>query len=102
MDKPISVGDLVVVVKPARCCVASLGTVFTVTRIRNNINFSDGKTMTVRCSWCGNKKDVPAAVRPVAEGFNANRGMPLVRLKRIPPLSELESERTEEMLKVPA
>jgi hypothetical protein len=90
VNKPISVGDLVVVVRGVRCCGAgldSLGIIFRVTRF---LPYSS------RCKYCGQER----------EGVVADSAMPFYfydyRLKRIPPLGELEGERTEENIREPA
>ena len=96
MDKPISVGDLVQVVRPRlRACKCAdgqagltLGRVFVVSAIRDN---------GTKCADC----NVDLGTHRLAYG--AGEGVyELERLKRIPPLSELETARTEETLKVPA
>lgn len=86
-DRPIQVGDLVQVVLPTPCCgkLGKLyGTMFTVSGFRTSYG---------RCAQC----NLPGP-RLVAEG-HSNRTFSVVRLKRIPPLSELEGERTQEKLK---
>lgn len=83
-DKPISVGDLVVVVKPTLCCGQlgkSFGAVFRVSHIRE-------RTYS-RCAHCGS-----SAITLLADGWRA--AISLYRLKRIPPLSELEGEKRDE------
>lgn len=83
-DKPIAVGDLVVVVRPRGCCgnTDAIGEVYRVSRL-----FDRSK-----CACCG-----------VFYGtFAADEGgwmrADVSRLRRIPPLSELEGQRSEETL----
>ena len=92
MDRPIAVGDLVVVVKATHCCgsLKNVGRVFRVLEFRSY----DGK-----CAACGiaGDRSMLAFARP-----KPSNGYSLFRLKRIPPLGELEGERTEENLREPA
>lgn len=89
MNKPIAVGDLVVVVGKRPCCPPgkALGRVFTVSAFYPKW----------ACLAC---KREYVEVSAIVEGFWS--AYPLQMLKRIPPLSELESERTEEKTKEPA
>ena len=91
MDKPISVGDLVVVVRPCKACGDTrwLGDTFRV---------SEFFTSREPSLCCG--EESAGEVYACAEG--EDEGMPLRELKRIPPLDELEGQRTEENLKEPA
>ena len=86
MNRPIQVGDLVVIVKPpAGCrCVENLGVIFQVTAIRQGTNWR----------VCRNCESGSLGTGLVAEGFG--RALGLKRLKRTPPLSELESEKRYE------
>ena len=84
MSRPIAVGDLVQVVYPSPCCGSLKGMGIT-------FKFA-GFGVRQWCRFCG-KGDFEAAL-----GYS-NGGVKFVRLKRIPPLSELEGERTEESLK---
>lgn len=90
MSEPIKVGDLVVVVKPKECCgqvSEANGTAFVV----------NGFSMGVwHCAWCG----VPRQAE-LAHGGSYKR-IETYRLKRIPPLSELEGQPTQEDMKEPA
>jgi hypothetical protein len=89
MDKPISVGDLVMVVRC--CCVAYLdgnGPIFRVHKIH-----SRGRGTV--CTHCRAK--LPLSDRATDTAYV---GVPLPWLKRIPPLEELEGR--EENLKEPA
>ena len=87
-DRPISVGDLVQVVKPRLCCgnSSAIGRVFVVGRI----------SMGCYCSTCGFTPPLPCA--SVQDGVGKCE---VERLKRIPPLDELEGERTEESTRLP-
>lgn len=93
-DRPIAVGDLVQVVRPSGCpscgCRA-LGRTFLVCAITT---YSGGSY----CNHCG--RNLSDDVYTAAED-DSRRSYGLFRLKRIPPLSELEGERTEETLKQP-
>lgn len=92
-EQPIAVGDLVQVVKPKPCCgsTASMGQIFRVANIRG------GDWVLGPCWHCRADLCVPHAQDP-ADGLWAE----ISRLKRIPPLSELEGQRTEETRKEPA
>lgn len=90
----IQVGDLVMVVRGRRCCgYAKFGMVHHVTQIRMSSKAG------IKCTNCGTihstKQRVPVSERP--HGVTE-----LYRLKRIPPLSELESSKTDEPMKEPA
>ena len=89
MRKEIQVGDLVVVVKPTYCCgyARSLGMTFVVNKIMEGPS---------RCGNCGAIDETLDALKP--DGDWAELG----RLKRIPPLKELEGQRTEEERREPA
>jgi hypothetical protein len=94
MDKPISVGDLVQVVKwsPCGCGLGVIGTVHGFTT-----NMSDRG-----CGLCGARE--PGAQRTLAVELapNSKKGVPVAWVRRIPPLSELEGERTQEDIREPA
>ena len=85
MSELIQVGDLVVVVRVAKCgCLNPLGYIFQVESI-----YSAGPAW--HCRYCGvhNIENYKwEAVTPT--------GYALRTLKRIPPLSELESEKRDE------
>ena len=85
-DKPISVGDLVVVLKPTPCCGRSdsVGLHFTVDALK--------LPYARPCHWCGIVRTAPAAIYRDIGAFD------LYRLKRIPPPGELGivDEKTEE------
>ena len=92
-DKVISVGDLVQVVRS--CCekVELVGIIYTVGVLHS---------FHTRCQFCGQENK---NVQHASSGMPASDtpiGLPVSWLKRIPPLSELEGERTEENLKEPA
>lgn len=93
----IKVGDLVVVNKPASHGPCGLGLIFRVTNIRHPERGSSGRAW--RCSFCG-KSGIhqPGVGRPggLVEGYRRTKGMPLWRLKRIPPLSELDDVKRDE------
>ena len=81
----IKVGELVMVVKPTRCCksddrISSIGVVERV---------YDGKT---ECKHCGEIHDKESIAKVGEYGFF------LDRLKKIPPLSELDKIETKEEL----
>lgn len=84
MDKPISVGDLVVFVRS--CCDGFRDgvTIFRVTHIMPTRS-------APRCSRCYGPLPVDRYAADAPHG-----GAPLQWLKRIPPLDELESEKREE------
>lgn len=94
MSEPIKVGDLVQVIRGTGCSCdkahSSLGLIFRVERM----GLSSGQ-----CHWCHayvgceNAK----AAKPADYG-----SFSLHRLKRIPPLSELEGVKTEEDTREPA
>lgn len=89
MNAEIKVGDLVVVTKPRLCCgeASGVGKVFRVGGMHKGSN----------CYRCGNRYDAT-----VAEVDGSFVSCELPRLKRIPPLGELESEKRDENLKEPA
>jgi hypothetical protein len=77
----IKVGDLVMVVRPRYCCPHKnphLGTIFKVSKLL---------TTTAPCDECGDRSPIDSAL---AEGMTA--GYNVLRLKRIPPLDELERD----------
>ena len=82
----IKVGDLVVVIKPRECCPerSNLGFIFRVAKITHG---------EVYCCYCKrDHKDIMTAVW-ADDGVS---GASLPRLKRIPPLDELEGEKRDE------
>ena len=91
MDKPISVGDLVQIVR-ADCDGAIrnvLGNVYTVTAIGAEAR---------HCPWCKHHftaAETATTDRPSKSGVY-NHAVPLAWLKRIPPIEELEGEKRDE------
>jgi len=77
----IKAGDLVMVVKPRQCCGSShaIGKVFLVVSVGIE---------TVNCSICG--KEEKMVVARVSTGLMGD----ISRLKKIPPLSDLEDVET--------
>lgn len=83
-DRPIEVGDLVVVVRGHECVVSALGGIpFVVDAVR-------AADERFTCSRCG--ADPAADAQPYAK-FRGIMfcGVPIAWLKRIPPLAELET-----------
>lgn len=94
MDKPISVGDLVQIIKPTHCChnTDPIGEVHRVVSDR------DRKPL-MQCRFClGIREHSHAITVAIDTGWYVDRD----RLKRIPPLSELEGEKRDEKLTKPA
>lgn len=91
MSEPIKVGDLVMVVRV--CCTAYMDGAGPIFRVHKIHGVGRGST----CAYCGAM--LPNTDR-ATEG--ALVGVPLPWLKRIPPLSELESEKHKEDLREPA
>ena len=94
--RPIAVGDLVMVVKPPLCPKnqdSAIGHIFCVDEIALSAPDRVCPSCFVRHSFLDNT----LLARPAGEA-----GFALSRLKRIPPLDELEGQRTEEKLKEPA
>ena len=90
-DKPISVGDLVVVVRWP-CCAGALGTIFRVAA------FVPQGVHSEHCYKCNTYHGDIASVRPEVRG-----GVyPVAWLRRIPPMEELEGQHTQEKAKEPA
>jgi hypothetical protein len=93
MDKPISVGDLVMVVRD--CCGQYLGLTFRVEKVWT-------PSQGVICTECRvDFGSISVAETGMPKGIPAGR-LPLSWLKRIPPLSELEGEKTQEDIREPA
>jgi hypothetical protein len=85
VNEQIQVGDLVVIAKPRRCgCNEVLGHIFTLTNIWHDIQ-------NMRCPTCGSPVDGTS----YAWLDGMNKSCELWRLRRIPPLSELESTKHE-------
>lgn len=90
MSEQIKVGDLVYVDKVMPCGHGRIGYTFTVTKIRAS---AAGGT---RCTVCGTMRhNLVVAERDDGTG----RVCEISRLKRIPPMSQLEHFRTEELLR---
>lgn len=89
--KPIAVGDLVMVVKPTECCgvFSPKAHIFVVARI---------KPSYWRCVHCGRS----GFGESMAWLDDNTQCFAVFRLKRIPPISELEGVQSEEKLKEPA
>ena len=88
MEKPIAVGDLVQIVKPMLCCgrLSNQDIIFQV---------SDIQLVHGKCTQCGFK-----TLNGIG-AYGKSGGLPtdVRRLKRIPPLEELESTKTDEPVK---
>jgi hypothetical protein len=84
MDKPISVGDLVVVVRwaPCGCCLGLIGKVSRILAPR----------ALKLCLQCNHEWPLGTLAPAVVGDY----GVPVAWLKRIPPLDELESEKHDE------
>lgn len=84
MDKPISVGDLVQVIRPTSCGHDFyLGLTFRVERITGTVSL---------CEICNMQFPYSPAAWPEGRYLAFRLG----RLKRIPPLEELEGEKRDE------
>jgi hypothetical protein len=92
MDKPISVGDLVMVIRGMLCCGGGshIGEMFVV---RDIYQYAGG-----HCELCKAPQSSGLAAAP----DHTSGGQALFRLKRIPPLEELEGEKRDEKIKEPA
>lgn len=92
MDKPIAVGDLVAVVKWPHKCLPKPEkgvSIFTVQAIT---------AINPKCPRCNEQIEVG---QPSA-WYDLTHSLPIPWLKRIPPLNELESTKTDEPMKEPA
>ena len=89
-DRPIQVGDLVQIIRARGCCPdhTSWGYTFVVSKIMDS-NWV--------CLYCGKEHERLLCAFEKDTCIAETR-----RLKRIPPLEELEGQRTEEKLKEPA
>jgi hypothetical protein len=92
MDKPISVGDLVTYRKV--CCPRFTDGVW----IFRVAVMHRQRPADCKCMGCG----APIPYEVCAAELSEYPGTPLSWLKRIPPLSELEGERTQEDIREPA
>jgi len=90
-ERPISVGDLVMVVRGHEC---HKGEVYTVHGIE------PATAIPWKCKRC--KEVVKVGEYTFVDVTGRSEGFPDSWLRRIPPLTELEGERTEEKLKEPA
>ena len=92
-ERPIAVGDLVQVVRPTPCCgnENNLSRIFVVEAIGRFGDF---------CMYCGRRVRLVSAQGLVGAG--TTNSVRLSRLKRIPPLDELEGTKTDEPMKEPA
>lgn len=93
MDRPIQVGDLVQVVRGHEC---DLGDIF----ILKEIFFQHDGWHCPHCGADGDDDGCDIGIK--SRKGNIWEGVNMKFLKRIPPLSELESERTQENLREPA
>ncbi len=99
--KPISVGDLVMVVRGHSCAIEVLGGVpFKVTNIlqRTGTGWTCNRCMTPNIAG-----DVYYGVQgaPVVKGvkrLSDHTSLPITWVKRIPPLEELEGEKRDERI----
>lgn len=84
MSDPIKAGDWVVVVKPTMCCgnTTAIGWVFEVAEV--------ALQKGMFCTHCNHRGEWDAARNDRWDGFE------LSRLKRIPPLSELDDVNLQE------
>ena len=88
-DKPISVGDMAMVIKLKSCCrKGQLGFIFTVSKISIGV---------ARCTHCGAQHESLFAYSGEIENGRA-RCVRIDRLKRIPPLDELETTKERETI----
>jgi hypothetical protein len=85
MSEPIKPGDLVMVVRPSECgCRSSFGRTFRVSQVWHDIT-------DIPCPQCG------VLVRETSFAFmDTDEAGELFRLKRIPPLSELDDVKNNE------
>lgn len=89
-DRPIQVGDFVVVVRGHACTIGMIATVRKIVTCTG-----DGICKDCGDTLCGVEGE-PIAI------LDTSRKIQTYRLKRIPPLEELEGQRTEESIKEPA
>ena len=93
-DRPIQVGDLVVVIYWP-ICDCGIGAIHTVEKIGSLVGLSDGCAL---CGRAGIKDIVDASEVTILTGFGSGkRGCVGIRwLKRIPPLEEIQQQRLRE------
>jgi hypothetical protein len=96
-DERISVGDLVQIVRWGGCCDGRIGQIFQVAKIGHY-------ELGGYCAVCWTASVIPPGIpfRYALATSGSTKGTPMQWLKRIPPLSELEGQRTEEDLREPA
>lgn len=99
-DRPIQAGDLVIVVRGHICLLNKFGGVpFRVSRI---ISQFGGGWLCPVC-WQGDiAQDAKLGAQLEGLHVDPHSGIPCGWLRRIPPIEELEGQRTEEKLKEPA
>ena len=91
----IAVGDLAVVVRLTPCC--GKGRLGRIVKITGFVQNGDGG----KCLGCGASR--AGVLMAKYEGRKKrSHGFSVSRLKRIPPLSELEGSKTDEPMKEPA
>lgn len=95
-DRPIQVGDLVQVVRASECgCTSTVGLIFRITE--------PPSWWISRCNTCGDRRMNTLLYESGISASNGSTyGFEGYRLKRIPPLEELEGQRTQEDMKEPA
>ena len=97
-DRPIQVGDLVMIVRGHPCAVQIRGGM--PYRVQEIVPQAGGGWT---CNKCGERDIAKSDLYGAALWHTIpGNGIPLSFLKRIPPLDELEGQRTEETLKVSA
>lgn len=84
MSEPIKAGDLVAVVKPAACCTSGLGRIFRVVSLESKDVYGEWA-----CRHCG-AKGVSGTTNASFAVEDGGQWHSIKRLKRIPPLDELE------------
>jgi hypothetical protein len=103
-NAPISAGDLVVIVRtPQSHACVDLGRIFKVAKVRQNTsNVELGRVYRTRCQTCGFSRLASTTRTVTVTEDAAGTVVGLWRLKRIPPLSELEGVKTDEPIEEPA
>lgn len=101
MDKPISAGDLAIIIKTTKNHDCNrLGLIVRVDSVRlNNRTVPVGKRFHGHCKWCGWSGSMVAEGR---ERFNVavvgSKIIAVSSLKRIPPLEELDVVKRDESI----
>lgn len=87
----IKVGDLVMVVKPRECCgdASTVGLIFVVKEIKSSFT---------RCPICGNSGSEIRVISDIKVNNGRNFHPLITRLKKIQPLSELDTIETKKDL----